>query len=81
MSTAIREFATSAGVLTCSSKFIPTKTYLNSKIWVTPRRLSIDKDNTTVTEDLGKKSKIEAQIGQICTQVDEATSDYVCPAC
>ncbi|MBS1151047.1 MAG: groEL1, partial [Myxococcaceae bacterium] len=40
------------------------------------KRVSIDKDNTTIIDGAGKKADIEARIKQIRTQAGETTSDY-----
>ena len=40
------------------------------------KRVSIDKDNTTIVEGAGKKADIEARVKQIRAQIDETTSDY-----
>ncbi len=40
------------------------------------KRVSIDKDNTTLIDGVGKKADIEARIKQIRTQSAETTSDY-----
>ncbi|MFM7345735.1 MAG: chaperonin GroEL [Tagaea sp.] len=40
------------------------------------KKISIDKDNTTIVEGLGKKKDIEARCGQIKAQIEETTSDY-----
>ncbi|TET44224.1 chaperonin GroEL [candidate division TA06 bacterium] len=40
------------------------------------KRVTIDKDNTTIIEGAGKKSDIEARISQIKLQIEETTSDY-----
>jgi chaperonin GroEL len=40
------------------------------------KRVTIDKDNTTIVEGLGKKADIEARVKQIRAQVEETTSDY-----
>jgi chaperonin GroEL len=40
------------------------------------KKVSIDKDNTTIVNGLGKKSDIEARIKQIKQQIEETTSDY-----
>jgi chaperonin GroEL len=40
------------------------------------KKVSIDKDNTTIVEGAGKNSEIEGRIKQLRTQVEEATSDY-----
>src|SRR5436853_1454453 len=40
------------------------------------KRISIDKDNTTVVDGAGKRSEIEARIKQIRAQIEETTSDY-----
>jgi chaperonin GroEL len=40
------------------------------------KRVSIDKDTTTIVEGLGKKAEIEARVKQIRAQVEETTSDY-----
>ena len=42
----------------------------------TCKRVSIDKDNTTIVEGAGKKSDIQGRIGQIRAQIEETTSDY-----
>jgi chaperonin GroEL len=40
------------------------------------KRITIDKDNTTLIDGGGKKSDIEGRIKQIRNQVEETTSDY-----
>jgi len=40
------------------------------------KKVSIDKDNTTLVEGGGKTSEIEGRIKQIRAQVEETTSDY-----
>jgi chaperonin GroEL len=40
------------------------------------KKVSIDKDNTTIVNGAGKKSDIEARIKQIKLQIEETTSDY-----
>ena len=40
------------------------------------KRVSIDKDNTTIVDGTGKKADIEARIKQIKAQIEETTSDY-----
>jgi chaperonin GroEL len=40
------------------------------------KKVSIDKDNTTIVEGAGKKADIEARVKQIRAQVEETTSDY-----
>jgi len=42
----------------------------------TAKRVSIDKDNTTIVEGAGKKSDIQGRISQIRNQIEETTSDY-----
>jgi chaperonin GroEL len=40
------------------------------------KRVSIDKDNTTIIEGAGETKAIEGRIKQIKTQIEETTSDY-----
>src|SRR3989454_21663 len=40
------------------------------------KRVTIDKDNTTIVEGYGDPKKIEGRVKQIKTQIDETTSDY-----
>jgi chaperonin GroEL len=40
------------------------------------KRVTIDKDNTTIIEGAGTKKAIEARVKQIRTQIEETTSDY-----
>jgi chaperonin GroEL len=40
------------------------------------KKITIDKDNTTIVEGAGSKSAIEGRVKQIRTQIDETTSDY-----
>jgi chaperonin GroEL len=40
------------------------------------KRVTIDKDNTTIVEGAGKTKDIEGRVKQIRTQVEETTSDY-----
>jgi chaperonin GroEL len=40
------------------------------------KKVSIDKDNTTIVEGAGKARDIEGRVKQIRAQIDETTSDY-----
>jgi chaperonin GroEL len=40
------------------------------------KKVTIDKDNTTIVEGGGTQSAIEGRVRQIRTQIDETTSDY-----
>jgi chaperonin GroEL len=40
------------------------------------KRVSVDKDNTTIVDGAGKKADIEGRVKQIRNQVEETTSDY-----
>ena len=40
------------------------------------KKVTIDKDNTTIVEGAGKHSDIEGRVKQLRTQIDETTSDY-----
>jgi len=40
------------------------------------KKITIDKDNTTIVEGAGKSSEIEGRVRQIRTQVEDTTSDY-----
>src|SRR5687768_7772154 len=40
------------------------------------KKVTIDKDNTTIVEGAGSQQAIEGRVKQIRTQVDETTSDY-----
>ncbi len=40
------------------------------------KRVRIEKENTTIINGGGKKSEIEARVGQIKAQIEETTSDY-----
>ncbi len=40
------------------------------------KKITIDKDNTTIVEGAGKKEEIKARIGQIRKQIEDTTSDY-----
>jgi len=40
------------------------------------KKVSIDKDNTTIIDGAGKQADIEARIKQMRTQIGETTSDY-----
>ncbi len=40
------------------------------------KKVTIDKDNTTIVDGAGKKSDIEARVKQIKAQIEETTSDY-----
>ena len=40
------------------------------------KRVSIDKDSTTIIDGAGKKKDIEARIAQIKAQIEDTTSDY-----
>ncbi|MCD4692214.1 MAG: chaperonin GroEL [Calditrichales bacterium] len=40
------------------------------------KRITIDKDNTTIIEGAGSKDDIKGRVGQIRTQIENTTSDY-----
>jgi chaperonin GroEL len=40
------------------------------------KKVTIDKDNTTIVEGAGKPSEIEGRVRQIRAQIEETTSDY-----
>jgi chaperonin GroEL len=40
------------------------------------KKITIDKDNTTIVEGAGAKSAIEGRVKQIRTQIEDTTSDY-----
>jgi chaperonin GroEL len=40
------------------------------------KRVTVDKDNTTIVDGNGKKTDIEARVKQIRAQIEETTSDY-----
>src|SRR6202790_2315785 len=40
------------------------------------KKVTIEKENTTIINGAGKKADIEARIGQIKAQIEETTSDY-----
>ncbi|MGE4167840.1 MAG: chaperonin GroEL, partial [Xanthobacteraceae bacterium] len=40
------------------------------------KKVSIDKENTTIVNGSGKKADIEARVSQIKAQIEETTSDY-----
>ncbi|AUH63783.1 chaperonin GroEL [Paracoccus zhejiangensis] len=40
------------------------------------KKVSINKDNTTIVDGAGEKAEIEARVGQIRQQIEETTSDY-----
>jgi chaperonin GroEL len=40
------------------------------------KRVTVDKDNTTIIDGAGSKDQIEGRVRQIRTQIDDTTSDY-----
>jgi chaperonin GroEL len=40
------------------------------------KKITVDKDNTTIVEGFGKSSAIEGRVKQIRTQIEDTTSDY-----
>ncbi len=40
------------------------------------KKVTIDKENTTIVDGVGKKQEIEARVKQIKAQIEESTSDY-----
>jgi chaperonin GroEL len=40
------------------------------------KRVTVEKENTTIVDGAGKKKEIEARVGQIKVQIEETTSDY-----
>jgi chaperonin GroEL len=44
--------------------------------WWAAKRVTIDKDNTTVVEGAGKAADIKSRVGQIRRQIEDTTSEY-----
>ena len=42
----------------------------------TCKRITVDKDNTTIVDGAGDKEKLNARVKQIRTQIEDTTSDY-----
>ena len=42
----------------------------------TAKKITVDKDNTTIVEGAGEKDQIKARISQIRKQIDDTSSDY-----
>ena len=42
----------------------------------TAKKISIDKENTTIVDGAGDKAAVEARVGAIKAQIEETTSDY-----
>ncbi len=42
----------------------------------TAKKITIDKDNTTIVDGAGKKTEVEARVKQIRAQIEETSSDY-----
>jgi chaperonin GroEL len=42
----------------------------------TAKKITIDKDNTTIVDGAGKKADVDARVKQIRGQIEETTSDY-----
>jgi chaperonin GroEL len=40
------------------------------------KRITVDKDSTTIVQGVGKKADIEARVKQLRSQIDDTTSDY-----
>jgi chaperonin GroEL len=40
------------------------------------KRVTVDKDNTTIVEGAGKKADIDGRVKQIRVQIEDTTSDY-----
>jgi chaperonin GroEL len=40
------------------------------------KKITVDKDNTTIVEGAGKSAEIEGRVKQIRTQIEDTTSDY-----
>ncbi|MDH5409876.1 MAG: chaperonin GroEL [Alphaproteobacteria bacterium] len=49
---------------------------VNLEMLGTAKKVSIDKDNTTIVEGAGTKDDIKARCGQIRGQIEETSSDY-----
>ena len=49
---------------------------VNLKDLGTCKRITIDKDNTTIVDGAGKKKEIQARVAQLRAQVEETSSDY-----
>ncbi len=49
---------------------------VSTKDMGTAKRITLDKDNTTIIDGGGEKSALEGRVKQIRAQIDETTSDY-----
>ena len=49
---------------------------INVKDLGSAKRITIDKENTTIVDGAGSKKEIEGRVKQIRTQIEETTSDY-----
>ena len=49
---------------------------INQKDLGRAKRITIDKENTTIVDGAGSRKEIEARVKQIRTQIEETTSDY-----
>lgn len=40
------------------------------------KKVSTEKENTTIIDGVGRKSEIDSRVEQICAQIEETSSDY-----
>jgi chaperonin GroEL (HSP60 family) len=45
------------------------------------KKITVDKDNTTIIEGAGTPAAIEGRVKQLRTQAEESTSDYTARSC
>jgi len=72
----LKDIATLTGAQVVSEELGIKLEQVSSKELGRAKRLTVDKDNTTIVDGAGKRSDIEARIKTIRTQIEETTSDY-----
>jgi chaperonin GroEL len=72
----LKDIATLTGAQVISEELGTKLDQLTLKELGRAKRVTVDKDNTTLVDGAGKKSDIEARIKVIRAQIEETTSDY-----
>ncbi len=72
----LKDIATLTGAQVVAEELGIKLDQLTAKELGRAKRVTVDKDNTTLVDGAGKKSDIEARIKVIRGQIDETTSDY-----
>ncbi|MCY4523343.1 MAG: chaperonin GroEL [Halobacteriovoraceae bacterium] len=72
----LKDIAVLTGGEVISEELGMTMESVDVNVLGTAKRISIDKENTTIVDGSGKKADVDARVANIKAQIEESTSDY-----